>query len=366
MKKILHIGKYFPPYMGGMETVLYETVESLKNDFDITVLVSNDSNKYSSVDLGYKVIRVNRLCQLFSTAISPKFPFELKKLDYDLVHIHLPNPTAEISYLLSGNKSKPLVLHFHSDIVKQKILGKIYSPILNKVYSLANKIIAPSPNHINISKYLQKFRDKTVVIPLSIDVNKYDQRDEQKVVYYRSKAEKPILMFVGRLVYYKGIEVLIKAMQEIEAILWIIGSGPLKDDLKSLSKSLLVDDKVNFLGKVTDEEIINRYHACDVFVLPSNANSEMFGMVQLEAMACRKPIVASNLPTGVSWVNQHNETGLLSNVNDSKDLANKINQLLANNELRKKMGENGRIRVEKYFSNDVISKQIKDLYNELL
>jgi rhamnosyl/mannosyltransferase len=189
---------------------------------------------------------------------------------------------------------------------------------------------------------------------------------EQKVKTLRAQYGPRIILFVGRLVYYKGVEYLIKAMPEIEAKLILIGEGPLKKKLKEIVRSLSLWDKVVFQSPVPDSDLVAYYHACDVFVLPSVEITEAFGLVQLEAMACGKPVVSTALPTGVPFVNQHGKTGFIVPPRDHRALAQAINTLLSNPQLREQYGMYAKRRVEQEFNMKFITAKVMQVYKELL
>ena len=363
--KVLQVGKFYPPYRGGMETVLKNLCEGLESEVDIAVLVANTSFKTSRENLTYPVTRAASLGNFFSTSLCPTFPYWMKKIDADIIHIHMPNPLAEMSYLMLNNKYK-LVTHFHSVIERQKHLMPLYGPFLNKFFDKADRIIAPTPNHITISPLMTLFREKCEVIPFGISLNEFKLDDEQAAKVSKLKGELPTLLFVGRLVYYKGLDILIRVMSNIKARLWIVGTGPLESLLKKITADLNLQQKIDFLGDVKHRDLVCYYHACDIFVLPSIANSEMFGIVQLEAMACKKPVIATNLPTGVSWVNQDGVTGVLVPPGDIDALSQAARMLIENPSLCNKMGKAGRKRVEENFTRDKMVKGILKVYKEII
>jgi len=178
--------------------------------------------------------------------------------------------------------------------------------------------------------------------------------------------EMPTVLFVGRLVHYKGVEFLIRAMENVNARLWIVGTGPLEASLKQLAVSLGVADRVVFLGHLSDADLVAYYHACDVFALPSITNQEMFGLVQLEAMACRKPVISTDLPTGVPWVNQHGKTGYCVEPGNARELACALSRVLESRELCQEMGAAGRERVEQQFSSAKMGEAMLRVYEEVL
>jgi rhamnosyl/mannosyltransferase len=363
--KVLQVGKFYDPYRGGIETVLKDLCDELQSRVELQVLVANTSARTVHEQRPFPVTRVASWGTLLSSSITPGFPGWLRKLPGDILHVHVPNPVAEVSYLMAG-RDRPLVAHFHSDIVRQKSLLRVYAPLLESFYRHASRIVAPTPNHISVSPFVSKFKHKCRVVPYGIRLSKFDLTEAISRKADQLRSGGPAVLFIGRLVYYKGIEYLIEAMSRVNAQLWVIGTGPLESKLKQLTVQLNVQSKVRFLGNISDEDVPAYYHACEVFVLPSVANSEMFGIVQLEAMACRKPVVATNLPTGVSYVNVHGLTGLLVPPRNPEALAEAINKLLASSSLRQEMGEAGRKRVESEFTAAKMAAGILDVYQDVL
>jgi rhamnosyl/mannosyltransferase len=240
-----------------------------------------------------------------------------------------------------------------------------YNPLLKKFYERADRIIVATPKHLECSPFLSIFYKKCRVVPFGIVLEEYELNNEKTKAIQELNREVPIILFVGRLVYYKGIDILIRSMTDIQAKLLIIGTGPLESALKKLTLQLNLDKKVKFLGPVKYEDLVFYYHACDFLVLPSVANSEMFGMVQIEAMACRKPVISTNLPTGVSWVNQNGITGLLVTPGNVSALSQAIRKLIENPALRQEMGEAGRKRVEENFTREKMVEGVLDVYREI-
>jgi glycosyltransferase involved in cell wall biosynthesis len=364
--KVLQVGKFYDSYSGGMETVLKNLCEGLKSKVDLHVLVSNSSFGTIHEHSDFPVTRVGSLGTLLSTSISPSFPFWLKKLSGDIINVHVPNPLAELSYLLSRADGN-LVVHFHSDIVRQKKLLRFYKPFLDTFYKKAVRIITPTPHHITCSSFLPRLQNKCRIVPYGIFLKEFDLSiGQMRMVDNLRDDRQPKVLFVGRLVYYKGVDILIQAMSNIPAKLWIIGTGPLEPYLKELAVKLDLKKKVEFLGTIPNRDLVSYYHACDLFVLPSIAFSEMFGMVQLEAMACRKPVVATNLPTGVSWVNQDGLTGVLVPPQNVLALAQAMQKLIQNPSLIREMGEAGRKRVEEIFTAEKMTDGVMEVYKEVM
>ncbi len=363
--RVLQLGKFYDPYVGGMETVLKELCESLADQVQFQVVVANTRWRTEHENGGVPVTRVASIGKFFSCSMAPSFPLWARKFNPDLVHVHLPNPLAELSALI-GDRDIPVVAHFHSDVVRQRNLLKLYGPFLDAFYRRANCIVVPTPRHIEISRFVSKYREKCRVVPYGIQVSRFelDGTGRKKVDELRNGL--PSVLCVGRLVTYKGVEFLIRALQGIEARLWIAGSGPLEDSLKRLAQEKGLADRVEFLGQVSDQDLVAYYHACDVFVLPSITNAEMFGVVQLEAMACRKPVISTNLPTGVPWVNQHGKTGYVVRPGNAEELATAIRYLLGNPQVREEMGEAGRMRVEQHFTSTKMAEAMLQVYQEML
>ena len=368
--KVLQISKFFYPHFGGMEKVVRDINVGLKEDVNMKVLTCQVQGKGNKeiVD-GIEVFRAGSIGTYFSVPISFTFPFLLKKIsrDRDILHFHLPFPLAVMSYLLVRPKGK-IVVWWHSDILRPKYIYKLlYKPFLRRFLNKVDKIIVATPFHIKNSDILNDFKNKCEVIPFGIDIERFNFTDEinDKVKKIRRKYGQKIILFVGRLIYHKGLEYLIQAMEGVDAKFLIIGEGYLKENLQKLVGKLKIENKVFFLGRVTDDELLAYYYACDVFVLPSIAKTEAFGLVQLEAMACGKPVINTNLPTGVPYVSQNEPTGLTVPPKDSKALTKAINILLNNENLRKKYGENGRKRIEKHFTKEMMIERVFNIYKKL-
>jgi len=363
--RVLQLGKFYDPYVGGMETVLKEICESLADQVQFQVVVANTCCRTEHEHRKVPVTRVASLGKLFSCSMAPSFPLWARKFDPDLIHVHLPNPLAELSALIA-DRDIPVVAQFHSDVVRQRSLLRFYGPFLDAFYRRANCIVVPTPRHIEISKFVSRYREKCRVVPFGVPLSRFELDEAKCRTIDELRDGLPTVLCVGRLVSYKGIEVLIRALEGIKARLWIAGAGPLESSLKNLAQQKGLADRIVFLGQVSDEDLVTYYHACDVFALPSITNAEMFGVVQLEAMACRKPVISTDLPTGVPWVNQHGKTGFVVSPGNAVELADAIRLLLSNSELREEMGEAGRRRVEQHFTSTRMAEAMLDVYREML
>jgi glycosyltransferase involved in cell wall biosynthesis len=365
--KVLQLGKFYDPVVGGMETALKEICESLTDQIEFQVIVANTRPRTEHENGKVRLTRVASMGKCLSLPVAPTFPLWAQRFDADLIHVHLANPLAELSALLAS-RDIPVIAHFHSDVVRPlpPVLRGLYERFLHAFYRRVSCIVVPSPNHIEISKFVPQYREKCRVVPFGIPLGRFELDENGRKRADELRDGLPSVLFVGRLVHYKGVEFLIRAMENVKARLWIIGSGPLEDSLRNLAREKGLADRVEFLGQVSEPDLIAYYHASDVFVLPSITNQEMFGLVQLEAMACRKPVISTDLPTGVPWVNQHGKTGYTVFPGNSEELARSIQCLLASPALRQEMGKAGRLRVEQQFTSLKMAEGMLQVYEETL
>ena len=284
--RILQITKFFYPHFGGMEKVVRDINVGLKEKIDMKVLTCQVKGKGNKENIdNVEIFRAASIGVYFSVPISFTFPFLLKKLsnDRDILHFHLPFPLAVMSYLLVRPKGK-IVVWWHSDILRPKYLYKLlYKPFLRRFLNKVDKIIVATPLHIKNSDILNDFRDKCEVIPYGIDIEQFNFTNEikEKAEKIRGEYGPKIVLFIGRLVYYKGLEYLIQAMKGVDAKVLIIGEGKLQRSLQKLAENLKVGGKVFFLGRVKNSDILAYYRVCDIFVLPSIEKTKAFGLVQL-------------------------------------------------------------------------------------
>jgi rhamnosyl/mannosyltransferase len=368
--RVLELGKFYWPERGGIETLLKSWSEGLAaKGARVDCVVANRAARTVREELnGVLVHRLASFGQALSTALCPAYPFATRRLPADVWHAHFPNPLADVACLL-GNRRTPLVLSYHSDVVRQKALMSLYSPLKRALLRRADRIVVATPNHIEFSEWLPAWREKCQVIPFGLDLDRFLPNEEtgRRVHDLRAPAGgRPILLNVGRLVGYKGQRYAIEAMRGIDAVLWLVGTGPLESDLKALAAQCGVTEKVKFWGEARDTELPLFFHSCDVFVFPSITPNEAFGLVQVEAMACGKPVVACNLRSGVPYVCAHGATGLVVPPADAEALANAIQQLLKDHELRHALGENGRQRARAEFEEGVMVDRYWQLMHELV
>lgn len=367
--RVVHVGKYFPPEMGGMETHLYNLAQELGKRVELDVVVYTQTGQ-SSVEerRHFRLHRLSIQTTLAGQPVSLKLPAYLRSLPADIVHIHHPNPYALLSYRLSRNPGK-LVVTYHSDIVRQKFVGALIAPSLNQIWKRTSAFSANSTPFVESSPILRRYRDITYVVPHGIDPEPYLRPTTQEALTLRSCHTAPIFLCVGRCVGYKGFMYAIEAMAllqkaEIAAHLIIVGDGPLYGELNSKVRQYGLETMISMPGRV--EETLPYYQAADVFVFPSCESNETLGLVQVEAMMCGKPVVNTALPTGVPHVSLHNETGLTVPPKDSRALADAMIRFALDPLLRRKMGEAARIRALREYTAETSAALTYEIYKQLL
>ena len=367
--RILHLGKFYPPARGGMEAIVQSICRQTSNAVHNRVLVSNHRfARAEERDGPIEVIRLAVLARVGAVAICPGFPFQLTREAADVVVLHEPNPMAIVAYWLARPAGQ-LVVWFHSEVIRPGWRYRLfYRPFLQFVFGRAARIVVSSPQLAKTSEPLREWQDKCVVIPFAVE--KTGDADgiatRRRAEDIRAEVGRPFALFVGRLVPYKGVGVLLSAMQDIDASLIVVGEGPLRRSLELQAVAAGVGDRVRFAGEVAEQELAALYRACDLLVLPSITRQETFGVVQIEAMARGKPVVSTRLQTGVDWVNRDGETGLVVPPGDASALAAAIDRLLANPEQRRQMGLAAQARARTVFSAESMTNAILDLYRTVL
>jgi len=369
MKKILHIPNYYPPHIGGIEGVCYSIVSALP-EFEHQVICFNDQKQtVKELYEGVPVTRCSVWHKLFSQSISISFYKELKQIfktfDPDIVHFHTPNPLSSVYLLLSLPKKTKLLVHWHSDIIEQELLYLFYHPIEKLLLKRANKIMATSPNYIDGSKALSAWKDKLTIIPNTVDTERWKKRagDDEAIEQIKNQyGRRKIIFTCGRHVPYKGLRYLIDAVPLISenAVVVIAGQGPLTDELKERAASL---PAVYFVGRLSDDELRQYLYASAMYAFPSITRNEAFGVALAEAMYCGLPAVTFTIPySGVNWLCLNGETGLESENGNVQVLADAINRLLTDDDLRKKLSENAIQRVKENFTIEAIKANLEQLY----
>ena len=384
--RIVHLSKYYPPDRGGIESyiqTLARTQSSLGADVHVLCVNTFGNNQEPLTkrthttherDMGVKVTRVGRLFSIMRFDFCQgliKEIYNLAKEANTIIHLHTPNPTMLIalSVLLSVNKNITLVITHHSDIIKQKILKFAVRPLEYYVYQKSSLTLATSSNYIEGSKFLRAFSKKLNYAPLVSDIAKYQKPHKNAVEFGQSLKEKYgdiIWLSVGRLVYYKGLNIAIEALKKVRGTLMIIGIGPLEKELKTLVQNLGLEDRVIWLGNLTEDELIGAYYAATALWFPSNARSEAFGLVQVEAMACGCPVINTNIASsGVPWVSRHEQEARTVVPNNPIAFADAANRLLSEPNLRDRLSIAGRKRSND-FSAISVTRRIFDFYGKVL
>lgn len=364
--KILHIGKYYAPYAGGMESVVRNLCEGqVMHGHEVTVLCYNDKNTREETSLnGVNIVRLAR----FAVVAGQPIAFELfqylreSATSYDLIHVHTPNPLAELFSLLIPS-SVAIVATHHSDIVRQKSIAKYYLPFYRKFLAKALKVFVPTQNHIDYSSVLPEFASKCDVIPFGIRTDHLKKEDISQEINERHCEYGNFALCVGRLVGYKGVDVLIHAAAETNYHVVIVGEGPEREQLEKLVHSLGLEKRVHLLGKVTDDKTFRSlYHACKFLVLPSITVNENFGVTQLEAMACSKAVITTKLESGVPAVGVPGKTTFLTTPGSSQELASCMTMLMENESLCEMMGRAGFKRFQELYRFDKMIDSTLDSY----
>lgn len=369
--RVLQVNKLYWPHIGGIESLVKQYSEGLSkfDDVDVKVLVCKDGKGKGSVEdvNGVNVTRANSFGTYFSCPVSFDFIKKFRRMakDADVVEIHVPFPLADVALMLSGYKGK-VVVAWHSDVIKQKKLLLFYKPFMKYLLKRADKIVVATEGHIKGSSYLPKYKDKCVVIPYGLNSSDYSSVPAKDVLASRATDKSAVrVFFSGRLVYYKGVDVLLKAFHEVKgAELFISGDGALQDELKAFVDGNDMSDRVHFLGFLSDEDLKSAFADCDIFVLPSVQKSEAFGIVQLEAMACGKPVINTALDSGVPYVSLDGITGITVPPGNVSALTNALRDLVKSSELRKIYGKAALERAAKEFDEEVIIRKLHDLLGE--
>lgn len=371
--RVLCFGRFYDDIPGGMQRHIELLFASLAGQVEFVHLVpSRDMNKARFELNGFPVIRTRSLNLDGSLAISPGLIAEAWRLHrryrFDLVHLHFPDPMSHLASMVLP-AAIPRVITWHADIIRHQTLLRFYRSLMRRSLNGATAIIIPTPAHIQSSAELARLSDRSRfrLIPFGYKLANF-MTPHPLVERIRRQYPGQLIFALGRHVYYKGFDVLIKAMRLVEptARLLIGGIGPLTEQWKALAQSQGVADRVHFLGLLDDRDLPAYYQACDVFCLPAVSQAEAFGAVQVEAMACGKPVVSTRLNNGVDYVNRHGVSGLTVPVGDVAALADALSRLLADARLREVLGVQARERVLAEFSLEAMGQKTLALYREVL
>jgi len=366
--KILQVNKLYYPWMGGVEMIVQQVAEGLNknNNLNIDVLCVQPKGKRKIEEVnGVKVYRAKSFGIFWGMPISFDFFKLFKKLikGVDVVDFHHPFPLGDLAILFF--KPKKLVVHYHSDIVRQKILTPFLKPLILSTLRKADVILVSNPNLTKTSFYLKRFVNKCKVIPFGVDFNKLEERLDEQEIKKNKEKYSDFVFFIGRLNYYKGVNYLVEAMKDINMNLVIAGEGKEEENIKEQVKKLGMTDKVFFLPFQNRRESFNLFQSAKLFVLPSIFRSEAFGIVLIEAMACGVPLISTELGTGTSWINQDGETGFVVPPKDSNALKEAIKKIIENKELAQKMSQTGADRAKEKFDLEIMLKEVENIYKNI-
>jgi rhamnosyl/mannosyltransferase len=302
-------------------------------------------------------------------SIAPALPSRLRRQRADLIVLHEPNPWALLSFTLARPRV-PLAIWFHSEVVRPRWqYALFYHPVARAAYREARRIVVSSPALAEHASALAPHADRIIVIPFGVDASRWEASADvrARAAAIRGRiGTRPFVLFAGRMVAYKGVDVLLRAIAQTNAAAVLVGRGPSLTRWQALARELHVDNRVTFAGEVPHAELASLYHACDMFVLPSITRAEAFGYVQLEAMACGRPVISTRVQSGVPWVNRDGETGITVPPADAGALRDAIGALAADPGLRARMGAAGRARIDADFSMTRMRDAVAAFYRDLL
>ena len=375
--KIVQTNKAYYPKIGGIEKTIADLSEGFAEKFgeEVNVLTCSEIIRVGTVEKVINKVKVKYIPTygfFSSLPISPGYFKALTKYSGDILHIHEPFPLADISMLLYPKLKKNfsrIVVSWHSDIIRQKWALSIYKKYLFEFLGIVDKIIVSNSNLVKNSDFLPFFKDKIEVIPTGVNLGWVDSGQDSDALSKRITMSNKgtIVLFVGRLVYYKGLEYLVDAINLVpDSSLIIIGSGQLKDKLINQINKLNLSSRIKIIPEVDDKTLHSYYKACDIFVLPSVEKSETYGLVQIEAMACGKPVICTELGTGTSFINQNEKTGLVVPPRNIEQLAEAINKLIKNIELRKHLGNQAKERAFGELTAEKMVEKTYKVYQDLL
>jgi glycosyltransferase involved in cell wall biosynthesis len=358
--ELLQAGKAYDPRIGGIETVMRDVaVGAVDRGWTSRVLVaSEDRRRTHETRDGVDVVRTPTLARPLSLPLTIGYRHSLARSEADALLVHEPTLLAATALRIGGTRLRRrfgrLVVWWHSDIVRQRALAPAYAPIIEHLLDSADRIVVATPHHISSSDTLPPYADRIDVVPYGVDLGRFivsDERAERVAALRRTFPDGPVIVNAGRLARYKGIGLLADAMEHVDgAHLVVAGEGPCASDVAE-SKAAR-DGRITMLPHLSSEGFVDLLLAADIFVMPSIQNSEAFGIAQVEAMACTTPVVTFDLPTGVTWVNRHEQTGLVAELGDVDALAAALQRLVDDEPLRRQLGTQARTWVHEMFSMD--------------
>ncbi|WP_435034172.1 glycosyltransferase family 4 protein [Pseudomonas neuropathica] len=367
--RVLHFFKtYLPDSVGGIEQVIFQLCESgAQHDIDGQVLTLSADPTPAVVKLGqHEVHRAKLDIQFASTGFSWSVFKQFREMaaEADVVNYHFPWPFMDLVHFASA-RNKPTVVTYHSDIIRQKHLLKLYRPLMNRFLASADRIVAASPNYLHTSDVLQQFQDKTRVIPYGLNKSGYPQPDTERMNRWRQQLGDKFFLFVGVMRYYKGLHILLEALKDVDYPVVIVGAGPLELELHAQAQTLGLRN-IHFLGRLGDEDKVALLQLSYAIVFPSHLRSEAFGISLLEGAMYGKPMISSEIGTGTSYINIHNETGLVVPPSHPQAFREAMRTLWEDPVRAAAMGVKAEARYRQLFTADDMGRKWTELYQELL
>lgn len=368
--RVLQLGK-FHPIKGGVEKVMMAFVLGLSSrgiQCDMLCAAEDDDIGETVLNSHATLFKTKTVLKRSGTMISPDMISKLKEIchSYDIIHIHHPDPMATLALFTSGYKGK-VVLHWHSDILKQRILLQLYKPLQRWLANRSDLILGTTPVYVQESPYLQSNQHKISYLPIGV---RERLPEENLVSALRNRYPgKKIVYSMGRLVEYKGYEYLVEAAQILndEYVILIGGTGPLKEKLQDQVRALELQSKVHILGFVPKEVEATYYAAADVFCLSSTIRTEAYAIVQVEAMSVGRPVVATKIPgSGVAWVNQDGVSGLNVEPRNAEALARAIHTICSDEQLYLKLSQGAKDRYRRLFTREAMIDGLLQHYESVL
>lgn len=369
MLKVLHFYKtYYPDTFGGIEQVIYQLSESgAEYDVESTVLSLSKRGDINNQKIGVqRVFYAKTNFEVASTPFSLSCIKKFKELanQADIIHYHYPFPFMDMLHFLCRIK-KPTVVSYHSDIVKQKFISRLYSPLMNRFLSSVDTIVAASPNYAKTSNVLKKFESKVKIIPYGLNEESYLNVSDDRINYWREKVGEKFFLFIGAFRYYKGLHTLLDAVHSTTLPVVIVGGGGIENELRSKAEALKLRN-IHFVGILNDEDKAALLKLSHSVVFPSDLRSEAFGITLLEGAMFGKPLISCEIGTGTSYINIHKKTGLVIPPFDPLALREAMLTLAANNRLADEYGTNAYIRYNKLFKSHVMTHKYIELYKSII
>lgn len=367
--KILHFYKtYHSGAFGGVEKVIDQIAQGTSSfgvQNEILSLSHEKPNKTFEVN-GQKIHHCHINFEISSTPFSFSAISKFRQLSAqaDIIHYHFPYPFADMLHFITAMK-KPSLVSYHSDIVKQKFLLKLYHPLMMRFLSSMEHIVVASPNYLQSSNILTNFKNKTSIIPYGLEKKSYPKVSTKKKKVWLDRFGGRFFLFTGALRYYKGLHLLIKAAQNSNYPIVILGGGALEQELKDLAKKLSVNN-IHFVGNLPEQDKVELLEACYAFVFPSHLRSEAFGISLLEAAMYGKSLISCEIETGTSYINIDKKTGLIVPPNDLSALKNAMDYIWNNPKKAEKMGALAQKRYYDLFTAEKMSKSYYQLYKRLI